>query len=83
MPPAGGEAKKKKGRPTALDAMLAAPSDYAPEETVVRAVEAAVRSAGGGGSIPRPIGMPLPGGAAAGAEAAKVQWIAFGVCYLW
>ncbi|CAM9891475.1 unnamed protein product [Ectocarpus fasciculatus] len=62
----------KKGRPTTLDAMLAAPSNYAPEETVVRAVEAAVRSAGGGGFTPRPIGMPLPGGAAAGAEAAKV-----------
>ncbi|CAM9966540.1 unnamed protein product [Ectocarpus sp. 12 AP-2014] len=70
--PSGEANKKKKGRPTALDAMLAAPSDYAPEETVVRAVEAAVRSAGGGGSTPRPIGMLLPGGAAAGAEAAKV-----------
>lgn len=49
-------------------------TSYTPEETVVRAVEAAVRSAGGGsGAPPRPIGMGLPGAAAMGAaEAAKV-----------
>ncbi|CAM9769994.1 unnamed protein product, partial [Scytosiphon promiscuus] len=62
-----------KGKRKDLDALLAGavPTSYAPEETVVRAVEAAVRSAGGGsGAPPRPIGVGLPGTAAVEAAGA-------------
>lgn len=56
-----------------IDDVLSLPKRYDPEDTVLRAVEAAVRSAGGGpDSPPRPIGVGLPA-TAAGAEAAKVR----------
>jgi len=56
-----------------VDDLLPGPSRYDPEDSVFRAVEAAVRSAGGGpDSPPRPIGVGLPA-TAAGAEAAKVR----------
>lgn len=62
----------KNGR-AGMNEMLAASTGYDPADTVVRAVEAAVRSAvDGGADTPyRPIGLGLPP-AAAGAEAAKV-----------
>ena len=60
-----------------MDEMLATGSmGYDPEDTVVRAVQAALRSASDereGGAAYLPIGVGLPP-AAAGAEAAKVWW---------
>eukprot|EP00903_Cladosiphon_okamuranus_P013992 g13012.t1 len=81
---------KGKGRRAGVDEMLAAAAastGYHPADTVVRAVEAAVRSAADGGAHTpypyRPIGVGLPP-AAEGAEAAKaLAYLPAGCLELW